>query len=217
MSRLRNPRRERFAVEVASMTPVDRAYVLAGYRDTQWARPNGSRLAHMPEVAKRIEELRQEFSASAALSVEYLQRQLLPAAEANMLDFFEFEDGKPRLKKLADLKRENGAAIAAVKVADDGTIEVKLHNKNEAVNVLLRSIGAIVERHEHDVGPGLGDRLDAARLRLEGLSIDDHVMLVEAVKALAEPGNEALEAAPSGDDALLRSSNSDYPVQRGSR
>jgi hypothetical protein len=102
----------------------------------------------MPDVAKRIEELREEFKASAALSVEYLQRQLLPAAEANMLDFFQFEDGKPRLRNLTELKREHGAAIAAVKVADDGTIEVKLHSKNEAVNVLLRSVGGFVDRHE---------------------------------------------------------------------
>jgi hypothetical protein len=44
--RLRNPKHERFAVEVASMVPVARAYVLAGYPDTEFARPNGSRLAH---------------------------------------------------------------------------------------------------------------------------------------------------------------------------
>ena len=46
-----------------------------------WARPNGSRLAHEPEVAAWIEELRGEFRKSAALSVEYLQALLLPVAE----------------------------------------------------------------------------------------------------------------------------------------
>ena len=98
-----------------------------------------------------------------------------------MLDFFRFEDGKPRLKKLADLKREHGAAIAAVKVADDGTIEVKLHNKNEAVNVLLRSIGAIVERHEHDhaVSMNAGDKLLAA------LSPEGQRVLADALEALS--------------------------------
>lgn len=143
------------------MTPVDRAYILAGYRDTQWARPNGSRLAHEPSVAKRIEELRDEFKASAGLSVEYLQRLLLPTAEANMLDFFEFKDGRPVLKKLEDLKREQGAAVAAVKVGNDGTIAVKLHNKNEAVNALLRSIGGVV------------DRLEITDQRFENMSDDE--------------------------------------------
>ena len=176
------------------MTPVDRAYVLAGYRDTQWARPNGSRLAHLPEVAKRIEELREEFKASTALSVEYLQRQLLPTAEANMLDFFHFEDGRPRLRKLADLKREHGAAIAAVKVADDGTVEVKLHNKTEAVNVLLRSIGAMVERHEHDhaVAMSPGDRL------LASLSPEGQRVLADALEAMSEQNQPGLLEAGAG-------------------
>jgi hypothetical protein len=58
--------------------------------------------------------------------VEYLQRRLLPAARSEHARFFRFEDGKPGLKKLADVQREHGAAIAAVKVADDdGTIEVR--------------------------------------------------------------------------------------------
>jgi Terminase small subunit len=120
MGRLRNPKRERFAIEVASMTPVDRAYVLAGYCDSQWARPNGSRLAHEPEVAKRIQELRDEFRASAALSVEYLQRLLLPVAEANVLDFLKFENDKLVPKNLSELKREHTAALAAIKVDEEG-------------------------------------------------------------------------------------------------
>ena len=41
-----------------------------------------------PEVAARIAELRNEFAASCQLSVEYLQAKLLPAAEANVVDFF---------------------------------------------------------------------------------------------------------------------------------
>ena len=156
------------------MTPVDRAYVAAGYRDTQWARSNGSRLAHLPDVAKRIDELREEFKTSAALSVEYLQRQLLPAAEANMLDFSQFEDGKPRLKNLADLRRHHGGAIAAVKVGDDGTIEIKLHNKNDAVNVLLRSIGALPQ-------DGANATVNVMNNVFGDLSFDEQQALADAI------------------------------------
>jgi len=143
MGRLRNPRRERFAVEVASMVPVDRAYLAAGYRSKpQWARPNGSKLAHTPEVAARIDELREEFKASCALSIEYLQQCLLPAAEANALDYFE-DDGP---KKISALTREQAAAISAIKFNDEGSVaELKFHSKPEAVNTLLRSLGAIKE------------------------------------------------------------------------
>lgn len=189
MGRLRNPKRERFAVEVASMVPVGRAYVLAGYRDSSWARPNGSRLAYEPQVAARIEELRGEFRKSAALSVEYLQALLLPVAEANVLDFFKSENGELVPKPISELKREHTAALAAIKVDKTGTVELKFHNKTEAVNVLLRSIGAITERHEHDhayaFGTGLGERLDRARQRLANLRLEDQRALADALESFS--------------------------------
>jgi Terminase small subunit len=114
MARLRNRKRERFAVEVAAMSPLDRAYVLAGYADTPWARYNASKLAHVPEVADRIDELQTEFSDRSGIRAEYLQRKLLPLVEANPQDLFERvldEKGKPigvRLKNVTDLPRDLG-------------------------------------------------------------------------------------------------------------
>ncbi|RXH31998.1 terminase small subunit [Bradyrhizobium zhanjiangense] len=203
MGKLRNPKREMFAVEVAAMTPVDRAYLAAGYRSKpKWARPNGSKLAAVPEVAARISELRREFTASCALSVEYLQRQLLPAAEANVADFLS-DDGK--VKALSALPREQTAAIAAVKFHENGAIsELKLIPKEAAVNTLLRSVGAIVEQHAHAhahgfVGPeGLADRLNAARERmalgLATLSHEDQVVLANTLEAITD---ETTDAPPS--------------------
>ena len=195
MGRLRNPKRERFAVEVASMVPVDRAYMLAGFRSKpQWARPNGSKLAHVKEVAARIMELREQFAAGCSLQIEYLQRSLLPTVEANVVDYFEADkDAKapPKLKKLTELTREQGAAISTIKFNDDGSVaELKFYSKPEAVNVLMRSIGAIVERHEVQVPiPGLADRLNAARLRaawrLDNLNIDDQLALADALDEVA--------------------------------
>jgi hypothetical protein len=98
MGRLRNPRRERFAIEVASMTPIDRAYATAGFKSApEWCRPNGAKLAQHPEVAARIAELQNEFRAGAALHVQYLQSLLLPVAEANLADFVSDDgaDGTP--------------------------------------------------------------------------------------------------------------------------
>lgn len=198
MGKLRNPKREMFAVEVAAMTPVDRAYLAAGYRSKpKWARPNGSKLAGVPEVAARIAELRREFTASCALSVEYLQRQLLPAAEANVADFLS-DDGK--IKALSGLSREQTAAVAAVKFHENGAIsELKLIPKEAAVNTLLRSVGAIVEQHAHAhvrIGPeSLADRLNAARdrmaLGLAALSYEDQVQLADTLEAITNESNDA--------------------------
>lgn len=186
MARLRNPRRERFAVEVASMTPVGRAYALAGFRSApEWCRPNGAKLSQNPEVAARIAELQNEFRASAALHVEYLQSLLLPAAEANLADFVS-DDGAdgPRFKKLSELTRAQGAAIQSVTFNDNGSVaDLKLVPKIEAVKGLMTSIGATgVQKHEHSL-TGLGDRLDAALTRAR-LSYDDQKVLLEGLESL---------------------------------
>jgi Terminase small subunit len=169
MPKLKNRKREMFAIEVAAMTPLDRAYVLAGYSDTPWARYNASKLAHVPEVATRIDELQAQFSERSGIRAEYLQRKLLPLVEANPQDLFEpvlDDTGKrigSRLKHVADLPRDLAAAISKIKCdPETGAVtEIVLGNKVEAGNVLLRSVGGVVEKHEHDIG-GIGLRLAAA-------------------------------------------------------
>jgi hypothetical protein len=204
MGKLRNPRRERFAVEVASMVPVDRAYLAAGFRSKpEWARPNGSKLAHEPSVAARIAELQNEFKSNASLHVEYLQSLLLPAAEANFADFVS-DDGAdgPRFKKLNELTRAQAAAIQAISFGDDGAVtDVKLVPKTEAIKALMVSIGATgVQRHEHAV-VGLGDRLDAALNRVRDLSYEDSVALLQVVENLPTEADKYPRREPSaGDD-----------------
>jgi hypothetical protein len=210
MARLRNPRRERFAVEVASMVPVDRAYLAAGFRSkAEWARPNGSKLAHVPEVAARISELRSEFVVGCALSVEYLQAKLLPAAELNIIDFFEADD---KIKPISKFSRDQGAAVASVKLHENGAVaELRFVPKDAAVNTLLRSIGAFTEHHIHDVAvplPGLAERLRSARERfatqLAVLSDDDQFALAKALEdgtaAELVDGDQAAGFHQSGED-----------------
>ena len=85
-------REELFAHEVAAFTPPDRAYLAAGFKSQpEFARGNACRLLRKPEVAKRIDELREDFRSRCALHVEYLQELLLPIVEANPLDYFKTE------------------------------------------------------------------------------------------------------------------------------
>jgi hypothetical protein len=51
MARLRNTRHERFAREVAALTPLGTAYREAGFGgDPRWHRYNASKLANTPTV-----------------------------------------------------------------------------------------------------------------------------------------------------------------------
>jgi Terminase small subunit len=173
MPKLASRKRETFAIEVAAMTPLASAYVAAGYRDTPWARYNASKLAHEPEVARRIDELQAEFADRSGIRAEYIQRQLLPLVEANSKDLFLpvcDDAGKitgDKLKSISELPRSLAAAISKIRCDPEtgAVVEITLAGKTEAGNVLLRSIGGIIERHEHDIS-GIGARLNAALARI---------------------------------------------------
>ncbi|MGY4294602.1 phage terminase small subunit [Bradyrhizobium sp. i1.4.4] len=189
MGKLRNPRWERFAVEVASMVPVERAYLAAGFRSKpEWARPNGSKLSRKPDVAARIDELRGEFTANCALSVEYLQQLLLPAAAANVVDYFETDTKGTRLKPLSSLTREQGAAISSIKFGDDGAVaELKFHPKPAAVDTLMRSIGAIREAVAHtEVNLRMGERVESA---MNALGFEESKMLLTVLEDIRAEGD----------------------------
>jgi hypothetical protein len=143
--------------------------------------------------------------ASCQLSVEYLQAKLLPAAEANVVDFFA-SDGK--LKAIHSITRDQGAAISSIKFHEDGTVaELKLVPKEAAVSTLLKSVGAIVEQHQHAHlharfgSEGLADRLNAAReqfaLQLATLSYADQVALVEGLEGLEQEAGQDGQKDPS--------------------
>lgn len=176
MTALRNPREELFAHEVAAFTPVDRAYLAAGYEsDPRYAKGNGCRLMKKPRVARRIDELRADFRAGCALNVEYLQALLLPLVESNVLDFLEPTKGGRgvKWKKLDALPRDLGRAISTLKVGARGKIEdLRLANKADAARTLLASLGIVDAIHNHNhLWVNLGDRLTAALARADEHSV----------------------------------------------
>jgi hypothetical protein len=155
MARLKNRKREMFAIEVAGMAPCASAYVAAGYRDSPWACYNASKLAHVPEVAARIAELQAEHSERSGIRAEYIQRKLLPLVEANPKDPYKTaDDGSgrklPMLRSISEIPRDLAAAIQKIKIDPEtgAIIEATLANKSEAGNILLRSLGGLVDRLE---------------------------------------------------------------------
>jgi hypothetical protein len=210
MARLRNPKHELFAIEIASGVPCDRAYVAAGYPNSKWARPNGAKLAQQPKVAARIGELQGDFALRGGLSAEYIQRRLLPLIEADLRELFEVgPDGTQRLRNLTDLPDTIAAALTSVKVDSTGQItEFKLASRVEAGKALLQSIGAIVEQHQHlhahtDAG-GLGDRIDAAFQRLSAHAAQDRSGLPGASSDRVADAVEIAEALLSEPPEVLR-------------
>jgi hypothetical protein len=164
-------REELFAHEVAAFTPPDRAYLLAGYKSRpEFARANACRLLRKPVVVQRIDELRADFRERCALSVEYLQALLLPIVESNVLDCFESASKRPgrlRFKPLDELSREQGLAIAGLKLGENGAVvDLKFHSKTEAARTLMATLG--IKEGDENAGMALaelGKRLGAALAR----------------------------------------------------
>jgi Terminase small subunit len=212
MPKLRNRRRERFAVEVAAMTPLDRAYVAAGFKDSAWARYNASRLANTLEVAERIKELHMEFERISSIHAEYIRRKLLPLIEANAKDLFVTEDtgeGRKilRLKSISEIPRDLAAAIQRIKFDPDtgAPTEYVLHDKVSAGTVLLRSVGGLLERHEFsskDGGPIPLGEADWTKLTDEELHQLERILTIAMGHESRLPGIELKDVSPQGAPAV---------------
>jgi hypothetical protein len=77
---LKNRKREAFARDVAALVPYEEAYrnnIASPDAKPRWLKFNGAKLAQDPEVATRIQELKEQFAIAAGISVELVQARLL--------------------------------------------------------------------------------------------------------------------------------------------
>jgi Terminase small subunit len=152
--RLRVTRQERFAREVAALSPLATAYREAGYGgDPRWHAYNASKLANRSRVKARIDELREQFEQMSAIHVDYIRHQLLKIVEADVRDLYERDSTDPtgkklRLRSIAELPGYLSRAIARLKIdPENGALtEVILASKTEASATLLRSLPAAADR-----------------------------------------------------------------------
>jgi Terminase small subunit len=173
-NRLRNTKQERFAREIAALTPLAVAYGMAGYGGApEWHPYNASKLANKPHVKARIDELRAEFEKESAIKVEHVRHQLLRIVEAAPRALYERdpddETGKRlRLRRIDELPTHVALAVANIKLDPESgePVEVKLADKVPAAATLLRSLpGGAVERREVTVkGSDLLDPENLAKL-----------------------------------------------------
>lgn len=183
MPALPNPKQEAFAqayVRGDTAGNLCRSYLAAGYRcSVPSAKRSGSELAKVPEVLRRIAELRQEMQATEAeateratarlaITKEAVLAELARIAFANLLDY-----GKPRSDgsfevDLSKLDRDTAAAIQEIIITDvkrageagkpAKRVRVKLAPKRDALVDLGRHFGLFVDRRH--AGQGTDDYAD---------------------------------------------------------
>jgi hypothetical protein len=183
MPRLRVNRHERFAREIAALSPLATAYREAGYGgDPRWHAYNASRLANRPHVKARIDELREQFEQLSAIHVDYIRHQLLKIVEADPRELYERDPTDPtgkrsRLRYITELPGHLSRAIARLKIDENGApTEVILASKVEASGTLLRSLpGGSIERRETIARLELLDPANLAKLP------DDEVVALKRI------------------------------------
>ena len=213
MPRLRNIKHERFAVAVASLTPHATAYREAGYNgDEKWHKYNASRLAGLPQVAARIEELVIERERTCAhvnvVHADYVRSKLVPLIETDIRELYEPDPkhpGKLRLRDIESLPAHVTQSVSRLKLDEDGRpVEITLASKTEAAGTLLRSLpGGSIERREVS-GPGGGPVLLDALLHpanLQKLDDAEIKMLQLIAHKIAAPDDATGETHVDADSA----------------
>jgi len=142
MPALRNPVHDSMCRDVAGGMSREAAWRAHGFGSR-----NSTRFFKRPEVAARVDELRDEFNKGSAISLAYLQERLLALTKADVGHYLEkrpYSD-KLRVRDITGLPPELRACISEVTIDKNGTLNFKLHDKVKAIESLLRSIGAIAE------------------------------------------------------------------------
>jgi phage terminase small subunit len=142
--------------------------------ETSW-----SEFLKKPEFSARIAELAEAAADGAVMTARQVLEELTKIARANMLDYMRVGPQGDPVLNFADLTRDQAAALGEVMVEDflDGRgedarevrrVKFKLADKIEALELLGKHHKLYVERHLHDFGPTIAERLAAALDRVDG-------------------------------------------------
>jgi hypothetical protein len=155
MSALANHRHERFAQEIALGSSPRAAYILCGYKDSPFSRPNASKLKHSPKVTARIAELVEEWGESCKVQLSWVQHGLLAIAEGRAVSRTvkngkgELIEERDRLAALVALLRSLGVTdmtVNANAVAAAGAVgEVTDDDRKRALAALFAKFKAKAE------------------------------------------------------------------------
>jgi len=167
-------RQELFAREYVIDLNGTRAAIAAGYSD-RTANEQASRLLTNRRVQSLVAKLQSQRASKLDLKAQDIVEELRRLAFSNMSDYMEIdEDGKPKGLNLANLTRDQAAAIQEISEdatggAGDGERKLiirtkfKLAEKRGALELLGRHLGMFQDNLKVTGLEGLAERLDSLR------------------------------------------------------
>ena len=140
---------------------ASQARIRAGYSPIQ-AHSNAAKLMKRPQIKAEIKRLMDERKKNIGIAADEVLAQLIIIARANAADFAEIavkegadKAGNPielrqvEIKPTAEMDQTKIAALAGIKQSTSG-IEVKLYDKLKALELLMRHMGMLREKPDHN-------------------------------------------------------------------
>lgn len=157
-----------FADEYLIDLNATRAYKVAypSVKKDETAAQAGSRMLRNVKVAAYIQERMEERQKRTEITQDRVLEELAAIAFARATDFAEIKDDRVIIKDTAGLTERQIKAIAGIKEGKFG-IELKLNDKEKALELLGRHLGMFKDRLEvsglEDEKKKLGDILEQLR------------------------------------------------------
>ena len=151
-----------FADEYLIDLNATRAYKVAypNVKKDETAAQAGSRMLRNVKVEAYIKKRMQDRQKRTAITPDMVLQELAAIAFANATDFAQIVNGRVILTNTADLSEEQMKAIAGIKRGKNG-IELKLNDKEKALELLGRHLGMFK------------DRLEVSGMEAEKAKLDD--------------------------------------------
>lgn len=157
-----------FADEYLIDLNATRAYRVAypSVKKDETAAAAAARMLRNVKVAAYIQERMQERQKRTEITQDRVLKELAAIAFAKATDYAEVKDGQVNIKDTANLDEQQIRAIAGIKEGKFG-IEVKLNNKEQALELLGRHLGMFKDKLEvsglDEEKKKLGDILEQLR------------------------------------------------------
>ena len=151
-----------FADEYLIDLNATRAYKVAypNVKKDETAAQAGSRMLRNVKVEAYIKKRMQDRQKRTEITQDMVLQELAAIAFANATDFAKIINGRVILTNTADLSKEQAKAIAGIKRGKNG-IELKLNDKEKALELLGRHLGMFK------------DRLEVSGMEAEKAKLDD--------------------------------------------
>ncbi len=141
-------REARFVEAYLDTGEAEAGALAAGYCPSR-AKTAGEKLLERPAVRQAISRALQTRPMGREITEQTVLRELSAIAFSDFTDYVQVEDGAVRITDSRTLDYGHRAAIAAVKEAGKG-VEIKLHDKQKALELLVKYLGLFEEKEPGD-------------------------------------------------------------------